>query len=62
MKYVIPFNQATSSSIYGGKANKLIDLYQNGFHVPNGAVLDSNAFELLLNDRVFVHGNKTVIL
>jgi len=22
----------------------------------------SNAFELLLNDRVFVHGNKTVIL
>lgn len=51
MKYVIPFNQATSSSIYGGKANKLIDLYQNGFHVPNGAVLDSNAFELFINEN-----------
>jgi len=49
--FIIRFDQATSSSIFGGKANKLIELYQQGFQVPFGGVVHPKAFELFIENN-----------
>ena len=44
MNTFLPFSEITEK-IYGGKANNLAILYQNGFNVPNGFVITSNTLE-----------------
>ena len=44
MNTFLPFSEITEK-IYGGKANNLAMLYQNGFNVPNGFVITSNTLE-----------------
>jgi len=49
MKFIKQFNTTESSLNYGGKANHLIELYNNNFQVPFGGVIISNAYECFLN-------------
>jgi pyruvate,water dikinase len=51
MNYIFRFDNTTSTSIFGGKANRLIEMVQQGFQVPFGGVLHAKAFDLFLNEN-----------
>lgn len=49
MKYLKTFQETMASESLGGKAFRLIQMYQAGFNVPIGAVLLPEAFQLFLD-------------
>lgn len=49
MKYLQPFQEALATERLGGKACRLVQMYHAGFHVPAGAVLIPEAFQLFLD-------------
>jgi len=49
MMYLKTFQEAIASESLGGKAFRLVQMYQAGFQVPDGAVLLPEAFQLFLN-------------
>lgn len=49
MNYLKTFQEAIASENLGGKAFRLIQMYQAGFQVPSGAVLLPSAFQLFLD-------------
>lgn len=49
MNYLKTFQKAIASESLGGKAFRLIQMYQAGFQVPSGAVLLPSAFQLFLD-------------
>jgi len=49
MNYLKTFQEAIASENLGGKAFRLIQMYQAGFNVPAGAVLLPEAFQLYLD-------------
>lgn len=51
MNYILDFSNIVLSPILGGKANKLVEMYQQGFQVPFGGVLLPEAFRFFVEEN-----------
>jgi phosphoenolpyruvate synthase/pyruvate phosphate dikinase len=51
MKYITPLSEANDNSFAGGKATALAKLITDGFNVPDGFVVQSNAFQEFIGTK-----------